>query len=216
MIVYVLMLVPIAFIAYGTGSVSTLRVASRFVFKKNLRRLGTGGLWLSNFRRVYGWWGFGKLLLTELCKDLLPVLIGLGLLAIKKHAPVGAAFAAFCMVLGRLWPVFNGFKGTHHACVALVVAGLCADASVGVSAAVVMIAVIWLSRYLSLGAAAGAAISIVTALLVVDDRLVMLLTIFSALLVLIYHVPALLRLSQGKEERLSFEEDITYKFDEKF
>ena len=216
MIVYVLMLVPIAFIAYGTGSVSTLRVASRFVFKKNLRRLGTGGLWLSNFRRVYGWWGFGKLLLTELCKDLLPILIGLGLLAIKKHAPVGAAFAAFCMVLGRLWPVFNGFKGTHHACVALVVAGLCGDASVGVSAAVVMIAVIWLSRYLSLGAAAGAAISIVTALLVVDDRLVMLLTIFSALLVLIYHVPALLRLSQGKEERLSFEEDITYKFDEKF
>ena len=35
-------------------------------------------------------------------------------------------------------------------------------------------------------------------------------------LVLLYHVPALLRLSQGKEERLSFEQDITYKFDERF
>ena len=216
MIVYCLMLVPIAFLAYVTGSVSTLRVASRFVFKKNLRRLGTGGVWISNFRRVYGWWGFGKLLLTELGKDLLPILLGAGILAIKHHGVVGAAFAAFCMMLGRLWPVFNGFKGTHHACVALVVAGLTANVSVGATAALVMLAVIWLSRYLSLGAAAGAAISIVTALLVVDDRLVMLLTIFSALLVLVYHVPALLRLSQGREERLSFEEDITYKFDEKF
>ena len=86
----------------------------------------------------------------------------------------------------------------------------------GASAAVVLLVVIWFTRYLSLGAAAGAAIAIVTALLVVDDRLCMLLSIFCAGLVLLYHVPALLRLSQGKEERLSFEQDISYKFDERF
>ena len=119
-------------------------------------------------------------------------------------------------MLGRLWPVFNGFKGTHHACVALVVAGLTANASVGATAAVVMLAVIWLSRYLSLGVAAGAGIALVTALLTVDDRLAMLLAVFCAALVLIHCVPALRRLADGKEERLSFEQDISYKFDEKF
>ena len=88
--------------------------------------------------------------------------------------------------------------------------------AVGAAAAVVMLAMIWLTRYLSVGAAAGAVIMIITALLVVDGRLLMTLSIMTAALVLVYHVPALLRLSQGREERLSFEEDITYKFDEKF
>ncbi len=216
MIVYWVLLLITAFLAYTTGSVSTLRVASRFVFHRNLRRLGTGGAWVSNFRRLFGWWGVVKLLLTELVKDLIPILIGAGLLAVKHHADVGAAFAGFCLLLGRLWPVFNGFKGTHHGCVALVAAAASVDISLGAAAAVGMLAMIWLTRYLSVGAAAGAVIMIITALLVVDGRLLMTLSIMTAALVLVYHVPALLRLSQGREERLSFEEDITYKFDEKF
>ena len=216
MIVYWILLLLTAFAAYVSGSISTLRVASRFVFRRNLRRLGTGSIFLSNFRRLFGWWGAVKLLLTEVFKDLFPILLGALLLAIKGHAAVGAAFAGFCMLLGRLWPVFNGFKGSHHGCVALVVAALSVDISMGASAAVVMLLAIWFTRYLSVGAVAGAAVMIVTALLVVDDRLLMLLSIFCAALVLVYHIPALLRLSQGKEQRLSFEEDITYKFDEKF
>ncbi len=216
MIVYFLLLLIVAFVGYITGSVSTLRVASRFVFHKNLRRLGRGNIWISNFRRLYGWWGFGKLLLTEAVKDLIPILLGVGLLAIKGHGAVGAAFGGFCMLMGRLWPVFNGLKGTHHGCVAMVIAALSVDISLGASAAVVMLVVIWFTRYLSLGAIAGAVIAIVTALLVVDDRLCMLLSIFCSGIVLLYHVPALLRLSQGREERLSFEQDITYKFDENF
>ncbi len=216
MIAYWILLLIIAFVAYTTGSISTLRVASRFVFRRNLRRLGTGSIWLSNFRRIFGWWGFVRLLLTEALKDLLPILLGAALLAVKHHAAVGAAFAAFCMLLGRLWPVFNGFRGTHHGCIALVVAALSVDFSMGASAAAVMLIVIWFTRYLSAGAAAGAAIMVITALLVVDDRLCMILSILCAAMILLYHVPALLRLSRGKEERLSFERDITYKFDEKF
>lgn len=216
MIVYWILLLIIAFLAYAIGSISTLRVASRFVFHKSLRRLGTGSAWISNFKRLYGWWGFARLLLTEVVKDLIPILIGAGLLAVKHHAGVGAAFGGYCMLVGRLWPVYNRFRGTHHGCVALVVAALSADFSLGVTAAAVMLAVIFVTRYLSAGAVAGAAIMIVTALLVVDDRLEMALCICSAALMLAYHIPAMARLSRGREERLSFEEDITYKLDEKF
>jgi len=38
----------------------------------------------------------------------------------------------------------------------------------------------------------------------------------SAALVILRHIPLLLRLNQGKEERLSFREDLTYKLDQKF
>ncbi len=216
MIVYWILLLIVAFLAYAIGSISTLRAASRFVFHKNLRRLGTGSAWISNFKRLFGWWGFAKLLLTEAVKDLIPILIGAAALALKHHAAVGAAFGGYCMLVGRLWPMYNRFRGTHHGCVALVVTAMAVDFSMGATAAVVMLAAIFLTRYLSVGAVAGAAIMIITALLLVDDRLLMALSICSAGLIFLYHIPALIRLSQGKEERVSFEEDITYKLDEKF
>ncbi len=216
MIVYWLLLLPVAFVGYLSGSISSMRVASRYVFHKNLRRLGTGNLFLSNFRRLYGWWGAVRLLLVEVLKDLLPILLGALLLAIKGHAGVGAAFGAFCMLMGRLWPLFNGLKSSSFGAVALVVALAGIEPSCGASAAVVMLGVLWFTRYLSLGVAAGAGIALVTALLTVDDRLAMLLAVFCAALVLIHCVPALRRLADGKEERLSFEQDISYKFDEKF
>jgi glycerol-3-phosphate acyltransferase PlsY len=214
MIVYWILLLVIAFLAYCIGSISTMRVASRFVFHRNLRRLGTGSVWVSNFKRIFGWWGFGKLLLTEVVKDLIPILLGAALLALKHHAAVGAAFGGYCMLVGRLWPVFNEFRGTHHGCVALVVTALSVNFSVGASAAVVMLIVFFLTRYFSLGALSGAAIVIVVALLMVDDRLLMMLCICSAGLVFLYHIPAIRRLSQGREERFNFREDITYKLDE--
>jgi glycerol-3-phosphate acyltransferase PlsY len=126
---------------------------------------------------------------------------------------VGFAFAGFCLMMGRYYPVFNRFRGSHG-CVALVAAALMADPAVGIAAAAVMLALIWFTRYITLGVAGGALIMLVTAVLVVDNRLVMVLTILTAVLALIRHIPALRRVAQGREEKLEFKDDITYKLDE--
>ncbi len=215
MIVYWILLLITAFFAYTIGSIGTMRLASRLVFRRNLRRLGQGNVWLSNFRRLYGLPGFLKLLAVELVKDLLPILLGGLLLSLKGHADAGRAFAGFCLMMGRLYPVFNRFKGSHGS-VALVVAALCVDASVGIAAAVVIAAVSWFSRYLSLGAVAGALVVVITAILVVDSSLIMTLCIFIAGLVIFKHIPAIARMLNQQEERVSLREDITYKLDEKF
>ena len=52
MIVYWLLLLPTALVAYIFGSMDTMVLASNFVFRQNLRRLGQGNRWLSNFRRL--------------------------------------------------------------------------------------------------------------------------------------------------------------------
>ena len=54
------------------------------------------------------------------------------------------------------------------------------------------------------------------ALLLIDDRLAMFLCIFTGIAVIVKHIPAISRLSAGKETKISFKEDINYKFDEKF
>ena len=215
MIVYWLLLLPTALVAYVFGSMDSLVLASNFVFRQNLRRLGQGNRWLSNFRRLYGIPGFIKLALVEVIKDLLPILIGGWLLGIKGHADVGRAFACFCLVLGRLYPVFYDFKGSH-AGIALVVGAFTLNSSVGGAALVVLALVSWFSRYLSLGAVAAAAVAMMVSVLVVDGDLVLRLLVFSAGLILFRHIPALIRIVQGREFRFSLEEDITYKLDERF
>ena len=215
MIVYWLLLLPTALVAYVFGSMDSMVLASNFVFRQNLRRLGQGNRWLSNFRRLYGIPGFIKLALVEVIKDLLPILIGSWLLGIKGHADVGRAFACFCLVLGRLYPVFYDFKGSH-AGIALVIGAFTLNSSVGGAALVILALVTWFGRYLSLGAVAAAAVAMMVSVLVVDGDLVLRLLVFSAGLILFKHVPALIRIVQGREFRFSLEEDITYKLVERF
>ena len=204
-----------AFIAYTLGSISTQRLASQYVFHRNLQKLGRGNAWISNFRRVYGFMGFVKLGLVELAKDLLPILIGALLIGFRGRADIGRAFAAFCLMMGRLWPVFNRFRG-GHGCMALIVSGLLIEPSVGVSAALAVAVGIWLGKSFTWGALAGAAALAAVAVMVLDARLVLILVVLIAALVLVRHIPSLRRILRNQEEKLSLKEDITYKFDEKF
>lgn len=215
MILYWFLLLFIAILSYGIGSLSTRILASKYVFKARLSALGKGNKWFSNFRRIYGVGGFIKLLLTELIKDVIPILIGGLVLGFRGHADVGRMFAGLCVVLGRLYPLFYDFKGCH-ATVAIALLGFFADPAAGIAASVVGLAVTLLTRYISLGAVAAAGLAAFVSLLVVDDALIRNLIFISAGLVLFRHIPALIRLLSGREERLSYEEDISYKLDEKF
>lgn len=213
--IYTVLLIIIAVIAYGIGSMSSVVIASNYVFHVNLRRLGTGSSALSNFRRIYGAKGFVKLLLVELVRDILPILIGGLLMGIKGQAAVGRAFAGFCLVMGRLYPVFYDLKGSHAIiCMLVVMAFVNFSGALAVLPFVVL--GIWLTKYVSLGAVAGAAVMCIASLLLVDDPLVMKLALFAGLAVLVRHIPAVSRMLSGRETKLSFEEDISYKLDNKF
>ena len=154
MIGYWILLLIIAFIAYNFGSISTLNIASVFVFHRDLHRIGKKSMFISNFRRLFGYTGFLKLLLVELIRDFVPILLGGILMSFKEHADIGMAFAGFCLVLGRLFPVYNRFRGSY-ATICLAATMLCADFSLGIATILVSAAVTWFSRYLALGAIAG-------------------------------------------------------------
>lgn len=213
MSIYWLLLGLTAIVSYLFGSMDTMVLASNFVFRRNLLRLGDHSSWLSNFRRLFGIKGFFKLLVVEIIKDAIPIVIGSLLLGTRRHADVGAAFAGFVLVLGRLFPVFYGFRGSH-ATVAMIAAGFAAGTSVGAAAMIAAAGVIVVTRYLSLGTVAGAVVLVMVSVLAVDDSLILRLALFTAALVLVKHIPAMIRLVRRVEPRLSLEEDITYKLDE--
>ena len=204
-----------AFFAYGIGSVSTLRVASRYLFRRNLEKLGKGNVWLSNFRRLFGPLGFLKLGLVEILKDLLPILLGALLIGFRERPDIGRAFAGFCLLMGRLWPVFNRYRGCHGS-VALIVAAFGIEGSVGVTVAAAVILGTWLGKTYSMGAIAGAVALAAVSVLVVDEQLILILAALTAGLVLVRHIPAIRRILRRQEEKISLVQDISYKFDEKF
>ena len=215
MISYWILLLITAFIAYNFGSISTLNIASVFVFHQDLHHIGKKRMFISNFRRLFGYVGFLKLLLVELIRDFIPILIGGLLLAFKEHADIGMAFAGFCLCLGRLFPVYNRFRGSA-ATICLSVTMLCADLSLGAATIIVSALVTWFSRYLALGAIAGALTSLLVSVLVIDDQLLRMLLMLTSGIVLLKNLPAIPRISKKTELQLSLEEDISYKFDETF
>ena len=204
-----------ALLAYAAGCLKSTVLASNFIFHKNLRRLGTGNTFLSNFRRIYGWKGALKLALTELVLDLVPLAFGALLFRSGDHSIIGAGLAGFCLVLGRLYPASYVFRGTH-ALIPLILLGFFMETSIGLALLITAIILIWLSRYYSLAAIACALVLGVTVLLMVDDPLAIRLSLMAAGLVLLFHIPSIPRMLKGTESRLSFEQDISYKFDEKF
>ena len=215
MILNWILLLLAAALAYFFGSLSTRRVASRYVFHRDLTKLGRGNVWLSNFRRLFGPLGFVKLALVEILKDLLPLGVGALLIAIRGRSDLGVAFAGFCLMMGRLWPVFNRYRG-GHGCFALILTGLLLEPSVGVLAALGIIIGIWIFKSLTVGAVLGALAMAAVAVMVVESRLVLILTALICLLVLLHHIPGLRRVFRGEEEKLSRVQDISYKFDEDF
>ena len=213
--IYFILLLIAAFPAYILGSMSTLTVASMYVFRRNLRKLGGSEVWLSNFWRVYGWKGALKLILTELVRDALPIGFAALLLVFRKHSDVGRAFAVFCLVLGRLYPVLYDFKGTHATAV-LIVGAFFIKPALGIAVLVFTAGTFFFSHYISLSTVVGAVTLLIAGLLLVDNKTVILLCLFTMLSVLVKHAGSILRILNGREEKIFLKKDISYKLDQKF
>ena len=215
MILYIVLLIPVAAISYIFGSLSTMVLASNFIFRTNMRKLGRGNDFLANFRRVYGVKGALELLAVELVKDIIPILIGGLILGIKGHSDAGKAFAGFCVVLGRLWPVFYRLNGSHATMPLIVAAGFM-DTSLGIVVALVVIAMLYFTKYISLATVFGAGFMAVASLLILEDKLLIILAVLTAAAVIVKHIPALGRIARKQEEKIAFRLDLSYKFDDRF
>ena len=82
---------------------------------------------------------------------------------------------------------------------------------VSIQLSIVILAVTVLTRYISLGTMVGALASLLVAVLVIDDALLLRLTLMTAGLVILRHIPSIVRIFRHTEPRLSYEKDkMTY------
>lgn len=187
--------------SYLLGAIPSGLVLGKIMRGIDLREYGSGKTGAANVLRTLGWGASIGVGVADVAKGVIVVLLARSLL-VSDWAVVAAALAA---VIGHNWSVYMGFRGGRGVNTSL--GGLLAMSPlIAVLLMVMALAVIAVTRYVSLGSILGAAFgSLLVAIFVVAGWqplfLFVYITIAAALLIL-QHRDNIGRLLAGKERRV--------------
>lgn len=184
-------------IGYLLGSVVWAILISRLVFKEDVRTKGSGNSGATNAARVYGFW-FGWLTFWG---DFLKGAAACALGELIGGAPCLAAAGLACM-LGHRFPVYFGFRGGKCVSVGLALA-LMIDYRIALAAIGVFIVLFLITRIVSLGSIAGAAVVGAASLLIAPEPVLKLAGLLAALTVIVLHHSNIKRLLRGEEKKFT-------------
>lgn len=150
-IIYTLAL---AIASYLIGSINSSILISRAVMGKDIRTSGSGNAGATNMLRTMGKKYAVITLIIDIFKGIAAILIAR--LAIQLGAVSQAEYiAGVSVVLGHNFPIFFGFKGGKGVATSLGVV-LMLDWKIGLAVLIIALAVMAISRYVSLGSITAA------------------------------------------------------------
>jgi glycerol-3-phosphate acyltransferase PlsY len=186
--------------SFVLGAVPWGYLAGRAAGGIDLRAVGSGGTGATNVLRTLGKRASAAVFLLDFAKGVLPVLTAGAL----GFAPGWVGATAVAAVAGHCWSPFIGFKGGKGvatgagACLALVPAL--------VVVLPIMAAVVWATRYVSLGSLVAAGLAAILAILgAMTGRLdasAALAIVAIAAIIYIRHEGNIRRLMSGAERRI--------------
>jgi glycerol-3-phosphate acyltransferase PlsY len=216
--------VIVALTAYLLGSIPFGYILVRLFRKQDVRTIGSGNIGATNVARS-GAKGLGIVtLILDAAKGLLAILItgqffaSFGFTGTPEsfalrihHSDTLYAVAAIFAILGHIFPIWLGFKGGKGVATGVGVFLGLAPKAVGI-VLVLFIAIVWFSRYVSLGSIIATAAFPVTAWLldrwhpshgdVYMSPVLFLGMCIAALLIIYRHEDNIRRLLAGTEHRL--------------
>lgn len=194
-----------AVIAYLLGGLNFAIIISKYKFKDDIRRFGSGNAGMTNMLRTYGKAAAAFTLLGDMAKAAVSVLIGT-LLA----GEAGAYIAGLACVLGHSFPCYYGFKGGKGIVVTATML-LCLEPLVFLILFAIFALIVLSTKYLSLGSIIG--MLIYPLLLnrmypflnggVQEGAVAAIVSILNTILVIWLHRENIKRLMDGKENKFS-------------
>lgn len=195
-----------AVISYLIGGLNGAIILSRLLYGQDIREYGSNNPGFTNFRRVYGdspaaW----SVILIDVFKTALPVFLTAFFFdRLFGLWQFGAAFSGLFCMIGHCYPVWYKFQG-GKAFMAGFATIWFVDWRMALIATVIFLAVLLSTRYMSLASCiASICCPVVLLILGPSGIWVEVLSILSALLVVLRHHENIARLLQGKESRFSF------------
>lgn len=206
-----------AVIAYLLGGLNFAIIISKYKFKDDIRRYGSGNAGMTNMLRTYGKAAAAFTLLGDMAKAMLSVVIGT-LLAGESGAYIAGLFA----VIGHAFPCYYKFKGGKGIVVTASML-LCLEPIVFLILFVIFVLLVASTKYLSLGSIIG--MMLYPLLLnrmysflnggLGESAVVAIVSILNALLVIWLHRENLGRLWRGTENKFSLKKKDKFVKEEK-
>ena len=197
--------IVVGVVAYLIGSINSSILISKAVMGKDIRESGSGNAGATNMLRTMG----KKYAIITLVIDILKGVVSLLLakLAINFGAyEVSMYVAGVAAVVGHNFPVFFGFKGGKGVATSLGVI-LLLDWKIGLITLVIALAIMAISKYVSLGSVMAALVFVIIQIVVMiatdsfDITRLVCVVILGGLLI-IRHRANIKRLLNGTENKL--------------
>ena len=197
--------IAVGIVAYLIGSINSSILISKAVMGKDIRESGSGNAGATNMLRTMG----KKYAIITLVIDILKGVVSLLLakLAINFGAyEVSMYVAGVAAVVGHNFPVFFGFKGGKGVATSLGVI-LLLDWKIGLITLVIALAIMAVSKYVSLGSVMAALVFVIIQIVVMiatdsfDITRFICVVILGGLLI-IRHRANIKRLLNGTENKL--------------
>ncbi len=182
--------------AYVVGSIPTGLIFGKLIWKKDLRRFGSKNIGATNAWRVIGKKAGLLIFVLDFLKGQIGVLIGCCLFATPGAMVVGGLFA----MLGHIFPLFLGFKGGKGVATGL---GVISTLMPKVTAIVVIVwlALVLLTRYVSVGSIVAALLTPILAALFKVPAVFFAFALAAAVVIVWRHRENIARLRAGRENK---------------
>ena len=199
--------------AYLLAGVNPAIVISKAVFKEDIRnnKNGSGNPGFTNFKRVYG----GKWAWVVMALDIGKCVL---ILAVFGHIfgnyaeehqfgynlrQVGIAYTTLCASIGHDFPVWYGFKGGKGFLVNIAALWFY-DWRVGLVGVVLLCILLFTLKYMSVATMAAILSAPATLIIIGAEPAAVLLSLASAILMIVRHHENISRLLNGNERKFSF------------
>lgn len=199
------LLVVSAILSYLLGCINGAVMISKYVLMDDIRDHGSGNAGLTNFYRTFG----GKLTFAVIALDMMKTVIAVFLAwslfhVILAQVPIFVRYwaGAWC-ALGHMFPCMFRFRGGKGILAGGTLA-LMLDWRIALVVWGVFIAVVLLTKLVSLGSCAAGVLFPVMSAIIYRDLSVFLVSLVIGALILWQHRGNIKRLMQGKESRFSF------------
>ncbi|WP_137388077.1 glycerol-3-phosphate 1-O-acyltransferase PlsY [Rhodoligotrophos defluvii] len=184
----------LALFGYLCGSIPFGLIITRFAGHGDIRQIGSGNIGTTNVLRTGSKMLAAATLVADALKGTLPVLVG------WRWGPEGAAVAGLAAFLGHLFPVWLRFKGGKGVATFLgVMFGFAWP--LGLLFLVLWIAVVYVTRYSSMGGMTATALTAV-ACAASDGSWPGLTAVIMGLIVIAAHHENIARLWRGEESKI--------------
>ena len=200
----------VAIIAYLIGSINFSIIISKKMAGFDVREKGSGNAGTTNMLRSVGKRAAGLTLLCDILKGVVAILIAIlaGIIIKNIDKALLVQLAAIAVVLGHTFPIFFQFKGGKGVATSLGVL-LMVNWQIGLICLVFALALIVLTRMVSLGSIAAAILYPVLVMFIHTNYTVsegsgyLIFSIVLAVLVAFNHRTNIKRLLEGKENKIS-------------